>query len=105
LKQLVIGDKRDGDFFFIDSVRNGFVPSTRQNVFDAIKGKEIRECPFVNLPEKKGAHRMDGEKMASVRWMHRALSPKLRLTSEYRTVICGSQNFSRPIYGQGMKDV
>jgi DNA ligase D-like protein (predicted ligase) len=69
VEQLVVGEKRDSDFFFVDSVKNGFVPSTRQRVFDAIKGKEIRKCPFVNLPEKKGAHRMDREKMATVRWM------------------------------------
>jgi DNA ligase D-like protein (predicted ligase) len=69
IEQLVVGEKRDGDFFFVDSVKNGFVPTTRQKVFDAIKGKEIQKCPFVNLPEKKGAHRMDWEKMATVRWM------------------------------------
>jgi DNA ligase D-like protein (predicted ligase) len=69
VEQLVIGEKRDRDFFFVDSVKNGFVPSTRQKVFDAIKGKEIQKCPFVNLPEKKGAHRMDRQKMATVRWM------------------------------------
>jgi DNA ligase D-like protein (predicted ligase) len=69
VEQLVVGEKRDRDFFFVDSVKNGFVPSTRQRVFDAIKGKEIQKCPFVNLPEKKGAHRMDREKMATVRWV------------------------------------
>lgn len=42
-------------------------------MFDAIKGKETKECPFVNLPEKKGAHRMDREKMETVRW----LKPKI----------------------------
>ena len=73
VEQLVIGEKRDRDFFFADSVKNGFVPSTRQKVFDAIKGKEIQKCPFVNLPEKKGAHRMDREKMATVRWMRQRI--------------------------------
>ena len=68
VEQLVVGEKRDSDFFFVDSVKNGFVASTRQKVFDAIKGKEIQKCPFVNLPEKKGAYRMDREKMATVRW-------------------------------------
>jgi DNA ligase D-like protein (predicted ligase) len=69
VEQLMVGEKRDGDFYFVESVKNGFVPSTRQNVFDAIKGKEIDKCPFVNLPEKKGAHRMDREKMATVHWV------------------------------------
>ena len=70
VEQLVVGEKRGSDFFFVDSVKNGFVPSTRQKIFDAIKGKEIPKCPFVNLPEKKGAYRMDREKMATVQWMH-----------------------------------
>lgn len=69
IEELVVGEKRDGDFYFVGSIKNGFVPSTRQKVLDAIKGKEMEKCPFVNLPEKKGAHRMDREKMARVRWL------------------------------------
>jgi len=65
----VVGEKRDGDFYFVEAVKNGFVPATRQKVFDAIKGKEISNCPFVNLPEKKGGYRMDREKMETVRWV------------------------------------
>ena len=69
IEQLVVGEKRDGDLYFVESVKNGFVPSTRRKVLDATKGKEITQCPFVNLPEKKGAYRMDRDKMATVRWM------------------------------------
>jgi ATP-dependent DNA ligase len=69
VEQLVIGESRGGDFYFVDSVKNGFVPSTRQRVFEAIKGKEMNKCPFVNLPEEKGRYRMDREKMATVRWL------------------------------------
>ncbi len=69
IEELVIGEKRDGDFYFVASVKNGFVPATRQKVFDSIEGKEIEKTPFVNLPEKKGAHRMDREKVATVRWL------------------------------------
>lgn len=69
VEELVVGEKRDGDLYFVGSIKNGFVPSTRRKVFDAIKGKEIEQSPFVNLPEKKGAHRMDREKMETVRWL------------------------------------
>ena len=69
IEQLVVGEIRNGDLCYVESVKNGFVPSTRRKVFDAIKRKEIKKCPFVNLPEKKGAHRMDRDKMATVRWM------------------------------------
>ena len=69
IEELVVGEKREGDLYFVGSIKNGFVPSTRQKVFDAIKGKEIERSPFVNLPEKKGPHRMDREKMKTVRWL------------------------------------
>ena len=65
----IVGEKRNSDFYFVGSIKNGFVPSTRQKVFDAIKGKEMVKSPFVNLPEKKSAHRMDREEMATVRWL------------------------------------
>jgi bifunctional non-homologous end joining protein LigD len=82
VEELVVGERRDSDFYFVESEKNGFVPATRQKVFDAIKGKEIGKCPFVNLPEKKGRYRMDRKKMATVRWVKRKLSSRLRSTSE-----------------------
>ena len=40
IDQLVVGEERDdGKYYYIDSVKNGFVPATRQRMFDAIKGK------------------------------------------------------------------
>ena len=63
--------------YFVESVKNGFVPSTRQRLFEAIKGKEIKKCPFVSLPEKKGAHRMDRQKMAKVQWVQPRIVAKI----------------------------
>ena len=70
---IVVGEKRGRDFYFVESIKNGFVPATRARVFEAIKGDEIERCPFVNLPEKKGPYPMDREKMKSVRWMKPAI--------------------------------
>jgi DNA ligase D-like protein (predicted ligase) len=69
IDQLVVGELRDGKLHYADSVKNGFVAATRRRVFEAIKGREIKLPPFVNLPEKKGPHRMDREKMKEVRWL------------------------------------
>jgi len=33
----------------------------------AIERLRVKACPFANLPEKKGAHRMDRKKMREVR--------------------------------------
>jgi len=43
--------------------------ATRREVYQAIAKLQNPECPFVNLPEKKGAHRMDEEKMQTFRWV------------------------------------
>lgn len=71
--QLVVGVRKDGELHFVDSVKNGFVPTTRRKVQDAIEKLATAECPFVNLPEKKRPHAMDREKMKTVRWV----KPKL----------------------------
>jgi ATP-dependent DNA ligase len=67
--QLVVGIQKDGALHFADSVKNGFVPTTRRKVLDAIERLIVPDCPFVNLPEKKRPHAMDREKMRTVRWV------------------------------------
>ena len=67
--QLVVGVRKGGELHFVDSVKNGFVPTTRRKVQDAIEKLVTPACPFVNLPEKKRPHAMDKEKMKTVRWV------------------------------------
>jgi bifunctional non-homologous end joining protein LigD len=57
--ELVVGEKRGRDLYFVALVKNGFVPATRKPVLDEIRSNALDKCPFVNLPEKKGLHRMD----------------------------------------------
>jgi bifunctional non-homologous end joining protein LigD len=37
---------------FVKKLRNGFVPHTREQVYRAIEGLRIDNCPFANLPEE-----------------------------------------------------
>jgi bifunctional non-homologous end joining protein LigD len=67
--QLVVGAHKDGELHFVDSVKNGFVPTTRRKLQVAIEKLETPICPFVNLPEKKRPHAMDREKMRTVKWV------------------------------------
>lgn len=67
--QLVVGVRKDGELHFVDSVKNGFVPTTRRKVQDKIEKLVTPQCPFVNLPEKKLPHAMDREKMRTVKWV------------------------------------
>jgi bifunctional non-homologous end joining protein LigD len=61
----------DGDRLkFVEKVKNGFVPATRKQVFDAVQGLIINECPFVNLPEKsKRRGAVDSEEMRECVWL------------------------------------
>src|SRR5262245_60512690 len=65
----------DGDALnFVAKVRNGFVPRSRREVYERIKGLEALGCPFANLPEKKRTMwALTAEEMKSCRW----LKPKL----------------------------
>ena len=69
IDQLVVGRYAGKKFMYVAALDDGFIPSTRRKVFDVIKRYAISECPFQNLPEKGGAHRMDRDKMQSVIWV------------------------------------
>jgi DNA ligase D-like protein (predicted ligase) len=69
LDELLVGRVEGERLLFVESVKNGFVPATRATVFAAISDETTEECPFSNLPEKKGTHGVDREKMKKVRWV------------------------------------
>jgi hypothetical protein len=39
---------------YVGRTRNGFTPTTREQVFKRFSGLEIAYCPFANLPETQG---------------------------------------------------
>ena len=44
----------EGDsLIYAARTRNGFTPAVRQQLFKKFRPLEIKECPFVNLPEAK----------------------------------------------------
>jgi ATP-dependent DNA ligase len=63
-------------------VRNGFVPASREAVFQRFRGLERAGCPFQNLPEsRKGrwGEGLIGEDMSKWRW----LEPRLMAAIEF----------------------
>jgi DNA ligase D-like protein (predicted ligase) len=69
---LVIGFYQGKDLHYAARVRAGFVPSTRREVFEQIKGFKTAKCPFVNLPEKQAGRWGQGltaEKMKECVWL------------------------------------
>jgi DNA ligase D-like protein (predicted ligase) len=69
LDELVVGRYAGRRLVFVSQVGDGFVPATRRKIFDRLKGLEIAKCPFANLPEKKGFHKLDREKMGKITWV------------------------------------
>jgi DNA ligase D-like protein (predicted ligase) len=51
---LVFGYYAGKDLIYVARTRNGFTPATRAALFKKFRGLEIRDCPFVNLPEPRG---------------------------------------------------
>ena len=74
MRAAVVGIQKEDRFLYVESVKNGFVPTTRRLVQDSVERLHIRECPFDNWPEKKARFAMDREKMRKVRWV----KPKIR---------------------------
>ena len=73
---LLVGVYEKKRLVFVARIKDGFVPRLRAEVFAQLKKFETDECPFANLPEKKGVRRGDAltaEKMKDCRW----LKPKL----------------------------
>ena len=69
---LLVGVYEQKRLMFVARVKDGFVPRVREEIFGQLKKLQSTTCPFVNLPEKKGARRGDAltaEKMKECRWL------------------------------------
>ena len=69
---LLIGVYEGKRLNFVARVKDGFVPRLREEIFAKLTKLQTATCPFVNLPEKKGARRGDAlttEKMKECRWL------------------------------------
>jgi bifunctional non-homologous end joining protein LigD len=69
---LVFGYYEGDKLMYVARTRNGFTPAVRAQLLRKFKGLEIRECPFVNLPETKSGRWGQGltkAKMAECQWL------------------------------------
>jgi DNA ligase D-like protein (predicted ligase) len=69
---LLVGLYENDQLIFVAKVKNGFVPLIRDEIFPKLKKIATPECPFNNLPEKKGSRRGESltvEKMKECRWV------------------------------------
>jgi bifunctional non-homologous end joining protein LigD len=67
---ILVGRFEDDQLKFIEKIKNGFVPATRKQVFDALQDLIIGRCPFANLPERaKRRAAVDAEEMKNCVWV------------------------------------
>ncbi|HWO43586.1 MAG TPA: non-homologous end-joining DNA ligase [Candidatus Eisenbacteria bacterium] len=98
---LLVGYYESDKLIFLAKIRNGFVPRVRREIFARLKGLEIAECPFANLPEPKGARRgkaLTAEVMKECVWV----KPKLIAQVEFAEWTAG--NHLRHARFAGLRD-
>jgi DNA ligase D-like protein (predicted ligase) len=69
---LVLGYYENGNLLYASRTRNGFTPALREQLSRRMKPFEMKECPFVNLPEGHGGRWGQGltaAKMKDCRWL------------------------------------
>jgi ATP-dependent DNA ligase len=82
LDSIVVGYYRGKELVYVARVRNGFVPTSRRQVFEKLQFLVIPECPFVNPPEKHRSRWGEGltaEDMKKCVWVR----PKLVAQIEF----------------------
>ena len=74
---ILVGYYRGRDLLFASKVRAGFTPHTRAELFRRIAGREIRRCPFANLPNAENRGRwgegITADDMSTLQWVKPAL--------------------------------
>jgi bifunctional non-homologous end joining protein LigD len=88
---LLVGYYDAGKLLFIAKVRNGFVPRTREQVFDRLRPLETPVCPFANLPEPKNARRGHALTAEFMQEQCRWVKPELVAQVEF-TEITGAEH-------------
>jgi len=69
---LVFGYFEDGRLMYVARTRNGFTPSSREELMRRFRALETEACPFVNLPEARAGRWGQGltaDKMKDCRWL------------------------------------
>jgi DNA ligase D-like protein (predicted ligase) len=51
VESIIVGYYKESELIYVARVRNGFVPTTRRQVFGKLRPLIVPDCPFSNLPE------------------------------------------------------
>jgi bifunctional non-homologous end joining protein LigD len=78
---LLVGYYEGRDLRFAGKVRAGLVPHVRRELLNKLKPLEIKECPFVNLPDAKSSRWGGGitaDQMSEMHWVRPKLVAQIR---------------------------
>jgi bifunctional non-homologous end joining protein LigD len=73
---LIFGYYEGSELIYVARTRNGFTPQLREQLFKRLRGLQVSECPFSNLPESKAGRWGQGltaAKMKECRWLRPVL--------------------------------
>lgn len=94
LDTVVFGYYAGGKLMYGGRTRNGFTPSSREQLFKYLKTLAAEECPFANLPEARGGRWGGGltaEKMKQCRWVKPALVGQFEFVEWPPEAICDTR--------------
>ena len=80
---LIFGYYDDGKLQYAGRTRNGFTPSSREQLFKKLQPLETKECPFANLPEARSGRwgvGLTAAKMKDCRWVKPVLVGQFEFT-------------------------
>jgi bifunctional non-homologous end joining protein LigD len=69
---VIVGYYSGKDLMYVARTRNGFVPASRQSLFEKLRPLTAPDCPFVNLPETQPSRfgrELDAETMKKAVWL------------------------------------
>jgi DNA ligase D-like protein (predicted ligase) len=69
---IIVGYYSGKDLMYVARTRNGFVPASRQSLFENLRPLTAPDCPFVNLPETQPSRfgrELDAETMKKAVWL------------------------------------
>lgn len=72
IDSIIVGYYRGKELIYVARVRNGFVPASRRQVFEKIRGLTTEKMPFANLPDNhpsRWGESLTAEKMKECVWL------------------------------------
>src|SRR5258705_1009008 len=105
---LVFGYYEGDRLLYAARTRNGFTPVVREQLFKKFRGLEIKDCPFVNLPEAKSGRwgaGLTAAKMNDCRWLKPVLVAQIDFLESTSAHDLRRTTFIALIYDKPPRDV